>query len=801
MKRRIAGAGPRHVFMFASAGVLLAAALGACGSDGKDGANGRDGLDGQDGAQGPQGETGQQGEQGPQGDPGAPGEPGTQGPEGNPGAPGEPGPQGPAGEPGITWPDPSRPLSGMVALAFMDDLGTGAADLGQYVRTRVDQVAKGTLPPGVQFPLANAATDSVRAIAGLSGNVVATWLDPLTFDQSHTAPRFGANNDYVAFFGDGWDAAAGAAPQWNGSGASGWMWVNHEYISNTAPTATTAPVGQHLTLATYLRSMGVLENDVTSNEWSDASRSTYVQEAKRQNGGSWFHVVQDPASGEWEVDRGAKAVRYDATSHTLLRITGITAVADDHDDQGNALPSGVVSGIMGDCSGGQTPWGTVITAEENVQDFYGDLEAFWTSEQKLVLGAGADPGGPITFETKASPTSEYGMSPDPLTHHARDLYGYLVEIDPGQPEGEYEGKTTKGVGHKKLGAMGRARWENATFAVDAQWKLVPNQRIVVYAGDDRRSGRIFKFVSKNPYTAGMTRAETRALLDEGSLYVAHFAGLDSTTGITMLATGQAPTESQPGTGQWILLSTTSTAIAPNAAALGEPGKTVGAALMDIDYNGLGGFLSDDDVRRALFTACAKVGIMELNRPEDVEYNPKDPSGTPRLYVAFTNHGRKTQLDQQGKLIAPAEHDATSPKRPDALGNVFAFQEANPADPGASTSFTFFRVWAGTKAAGPYDAANPDNLVIDRDGGVWFGTDGNFGTNKTADAIYFLDLDPAHAAGQPGVVSATFGKAFRVVAVPSDAEATGPALGPDMRTLFVSVQHPGESVWSVWPNGG
>ena len=92
-------------------------------------------------------------------------------------------------------------------------------------------------------------------------------------------------------------------------------------------------------------------------------------------------------------------------------------------------------------------------------------------------------------------------------------------------------------------------------------------------------------------------------------------------------------------------------------------------------------------------------------------------------------------------------------------------------------------------------------MIDRDGGVWFGTDGNFGTNKTADAIYYLDLDPAHAAGQPGVVTATFGKAFRVVAVPSDAEATGPALGPDMRTLFVNVQHPGESIWSVWPNGG
>ena len=35
-------------------------------------------------------------------------------------------------------------------------------------------------------------------------------------------------------------------------------------------------------------------------------------------------------------------------------------------------------------------------------------------------------------------------------------------------------------------------------------------------------------------------------------------------------------------------------------------------------------------------------------------------------------------------------------------------------------------------------------------------------------------------------------------VPSDAEATGPAFSADMRTLFLSVQHPGEDRDSVWP---
>jgi secreted PhoX family phosphatase len=91
----------------------------------------------------------------------------------------------------------------------------------------------------------------------------------------------------------------------------------------------------------------------------------------------------------------------------------------------------------------------------------------------------------------------------------------------------------------------------------------------------------------------------------------------------------------------------------------------------------------------------------------------------------------------------------------------------------------------------YDASKPDNLAIDKDGGVWFGTDGNFANNGVADSLYYLDLNPAHAGR-------TYGKGFRFVSVPSDAEATGPQFSPDMRTLFMSVQHPGEFVYSAWP---
>jgi uncharacterized protein len=749
------------LIIFGVASTLLVA---ACGDDGDPGRDGQNGL------------PGEPGQPGQPGNPGAPGEPGEPGQDGEPGEKGDPGPKG----------DPG-------------DVPATSTNLVELVRDRLDEYVTGKLPEGVEFPLAAAATDGVRAIGGIEHGVLAAWLEPLTFESSATAPRFGANGDYLAFFGDGWDATAGDPPQWNGKGTAGWLWVNHEYVSNSMPTLTSAPTGQHLILAKDLAARGLITNDPTANVWTQAEIDAYITAYKKEIGGSWMRVIQDPARGQWQVDRSATPRRYDASSATLARITG-QQVSADQDDSGVALPAGVAAGIAGDCSGGQTPWGTIITAEENVQDYYGDLEACWSSDQKFLVGTGFDPGAAIAPVLTASSGSQFGRSSNPNTRHARDLYGYLVEIDPGQPSDEYEGKNTPGVGHKKLGVMGRARWENAAFAVDDGWKLVDGQPIVVYAGDDRRGGRIFKFVSSAPWAATMTRAETRALLDEGKLYVAHFAGLDNANGNTLLASGAAPTEAAPGTGQWIHLSVESADLAPNGGALGDANKTVGQALTDVSWNGIGGFPSDTDVRRALFTVCAKIGIMELNRPEDLEWNPKDASGTPRLYVAFTNHGARTALDQQGKLYDPATHATTSVPRPDPTGAIFSLEEAMPATPGTSKTFSYFQVWKGTQGGTLFDAANPDNLLIDGDGGVWFGTDGNLGTDGLNDAIYYLDLDPAHAEGQAGVVEPGFGKAFRVASAPSDAEATGPALSPDMKTLFFVAQHPGESKFSTWPFG-
>ena len=724
------------------------------------------------------GPTGPEGPSGQQGAPGTPGTPGTGGANGAACVAGLGTVTQAEGVPG------SAPLSSMVALTFCDAAGTGAANVADYVKRLVAMYGQQALPPGMEFPLAPATTDSVRAIRGLVPNVVVKWLDPLTWDNMTTSsvtPRFGSNNDYIAFFGDGWQGT----PYWQGSDSSGWMWVNHEYMSNGRPRATAAPTGQHLTLARFLSYWGAITGLPASNAWTAADLAVYTDEYKKQVGGTWMHVLRDPATGAWSLDRSQAAHRFDATDSTLVKVTGMD-VTDDTDDLGAPLPPEVVVGIHSNCSGGMTPWGTVMTGEENVAFSYGDLETGWSSGNRFQAGQGFDPGANVSFNTAPSPTGEFTSG---AAAHPKDAYGYVVEIDPGQAPGEYYGKTTPGVGHRKVGYLGRAAWENATFAMGSDWKLIPNQPIVIYSGNDRRSGHLYKFVTAAPYTTGMTKAQVRALLDAGKLYVSHFAGLDNAQGRRLVG-GATPTEAAPGSGRWVELSTTSAAIAPNAAGLGAPTKTVGQALTDVSWNGIGGFPTDNDVRKALFTASLKIGAMELNRPEDLEYNP---IGTPRIYVAFTNHSGTVALDQNGVLIPST---ATQPNRGDRVGGIFAIQEDVAATPASSTTFKYWQAWGGSLTAGLFEAGAPDNLVIDANGGVWFGTDSYFSVSgrKSGDGVYYLDLDPAHKT----TATPTYGLAFRVAAVPSDGEATAPTFSPKMGTLFLNVQHPGEDNQSSWP---
>lgn len=637
--------------------------------------------------------------------------------------------------------------------------------------------------------------DQVRIINGLAGNVIVSWLDKI----NKRGDYFGANNDYLAYFGDGWRRHG--APQWNGDANAGFLWVNHEYLGPTEisspgfPQLKSAPRGDYLILAQHLAAANKLPiGDVDRNVyWTQLNVNKLIKEAKKHIGGSWIRIARD-SMGRWRMNpENAANQRYTADASTLFELTG--PFASNLSGKGKVIP-----GTLANCSGGTTPWGSILTAEENNHVFLGDPEPAFSTEGIVKTGLGFDAGGVINPDY--SPKSGYHFTASSDRQPGIDNYGWATEIDPGiKPDTPYD--PASGVGHGKHSALGQARWENFSFSIDSSWNLIDGAPLVIYYADDRRGGRVHKFVSRGVYRADMPKREIRELLTAGNVYVSQLDGVSIKDGYSMVSTGAAPTKSGRHFGRWIELSLDNNRdIAPNHDAAGEfaaidengdeervsynnaADTSVGVALKDRFWNGLGGFDTQAKVLANLFTAATKIGVFEQNRPEDVEWNPLNKT----LYVAYTNHGKKIWLDQKGRL---ANNEG---KRADEVGRIWAFQESDAANPAASLNFQFWEVAAGNSSfcddPDSLSFARPDNIAIDKNGGLWFSTDGQYSLSdgECSDALYYMAMDPQSGSG----------KAVRVLTVPTGAEATGPAFNSDMVTLFLSVQHPGESDEAMWP---
>ena len=98
-------------------------------------------------------------------------------------------------------------------------------------------------------------------------------------------------------------------------------------------------------------------------------------------------------------------------------------------------------------------------------------------------------------------------------------------------------------------------------------------------------------------------------------------------------------------------------------------------------------------------------------------------------------------------------------------------------------------------------ANPDNLLIDRQGNVWMVTD--ISTGKLNNAVKSRTDDK----GNPNTISGVFGnnsiwyiptsgegalKPLLFGIGPMECEVTGPCFTPQEDAMFVSIQHPGET---------
>jgi secreted PhoX family phosphatase len=171
-------------------------------------------------------------------------------------------------------------------------------------------------------------------------------------------------------------------------------------------------------------------------------------------------------------------------------------------------------------------------------------------------------------------------------------------------------------------------------------------------------------------------------------------------------------------------------------------------------------------------AAKMVGATPLARPEDIEFDPL----TGNVLVALTNNKNRKNF----------------------YGSILKIMEDNN-DPGSLT-FKHDTFLAG---GADHKFACPDNMVFDLKGNLWFTTD------MSGDAV---NKGPYEGYGNNGLFvflrsGEHQGQVIRVASAPVDAEFTGPCFSPDYKTLFLSIQHPGEYSESIekltshWPDGG
>lgn len=194
--------------------------------------------------------------------------------------------------------------------------------------------------------------------------------------------------------------------------------------------------------------------------------------------------------------------------------------------------------------------------------------------------------------------------------------------------------------------------------------------------------------------------------------------------------------------------------------------------MDIDDQPVLKKTFKDQTEIQVFTreAAKLLGATPLDRPEDIDFDPL----TGNVLVTLTNN--KPKQNYYGSILKIMEKDN---------------------DPGA-LSFTHDTFLAGGKDNG---VAAPDNMVFDPKGNLWFTTDMS-GKDINKGAYEGFGNNSLWVFIRSGDLA---GELIRVANAPVDAELTGPCFSPDYRTLFLSVQHPGEEgtrekLTSTWPDG-
>ncbi len=445
------------------------------------------------------------------------------------------------------------------------------------------------------------------------------------------------------------------------------------------------------------------------------------------HGGSVVEIYRE--NGFWKTDRSSRYNRRITAFDTKMILDGPAA---GHDLLKTAAdPDGrTVIGTINNCAGGITPWGTYLMSEENFHlNFYtGQVK----KNGKPKKGLGGDQKEAYRRYRLPGQFHAWGRYHERFnidkTPNEPNRFGWVVEVDILNPN-------STPVKHTAMGRFCHEGCENI---------ISKDGRCIVYMGDDTKFEYVYKFVSKNKYRPDdgdmAIRKENLSLLSEGTLYVARF--------------------NDDGSLDWLPL------------VHGQGGLTAE-----------NGFASQAEILIHARMAADQLGATPMDRPEDIE-----PGRDGKVYVMLTNNSKRKNSSKKKKRHT----NAANKREKNLFGHIIEITEregdnaalkarwdivvqcGDPSDKDVGASWhpkTSENGWFGS----------PDNCAVDPEGRLWVATDQGRKWQKTgkSDGLYALEAEGAMRG-----LSKLF---YRV---PVGAELCGPRFLPDMRTLFVSVQHPG-----------
>jgi secreted PhoX family phosphatase len=536
---------------------------------------------------------------------------------------------------------------------------TAAAALGPRLQTGAIRTASASPAgaaaeaPAQQGPRLSFAaipqdtSDTVKVPEGYRADVLLSWGDPLfpdvgpfnidNLNSAEQARRFGFNSDFLTYT---------PLPYGSGNMTEGLLWNNHEYTD-----------GLMMFAGGY-----------------DAKNPTREQvDTELAGHGGSVVLIRRNGGGRWVYDQNSTYNRR-ITATTPMTLSG-PAAGDDW-LKTTEDPTGTrVTGMLNNCGGGWTPWGTVLTAEENFNQYFANVDLMAAEDPRKRVHARY--GLPVAASERSWEMhyDRFDLTKEP---NESFRFGWVVEIDPYDPTWTPVKRT----------ALGRIKHEAANTVVAASGKLV------VYTGDDERFDYMYKFVTDG-LVSMQDRNANRNLLDQGTLYVAKL--------------------NDDGTGQWL----------PMVFGLGPLTKE-------------NGWRNQADVLIRARMAGDALGATKMDRPEDIEVNPvsgkvyvaltnntlRGADGRPA-----PDKANPRANNAMGHILEITE-DGGNHSRLTFTWDV-PILAGQPDDPTSD--------FAGISKAQVSGFACPDNLSFDSRGNLWIATDGQPAAIKVNDAILAVAL--------------------------------------------------------------